>query len=61
MNITEPKPEYLKDIIRGYVIGTEKELDKTAKFFKKRKIFFYTELKLAREWNKTINLKDTLI
>jgi hypothetical protein len=60
MNITEQKPEYLKDIIRGYVIGTEKELDKTAKFLKKEGFSFYTENKLSRERKKTIDLNDTL-
>jgi hypothetical protein len=43
MNITQQKPGYLKDIIRGYVIATEKMLDKTAKFLKKYGFSFLTE------------------
>lgn len=58
MNITQQKPGYLKDIIRGYVIATEKMLDKTAKFLKKDGFSFLTE-KTKR--NRTLDLNDELI
>jgi len=35
MNITKEDPQYLANIIRGYVVGVEKTLDETLKFLKK--------------------------
>lgn len=33
MDITKEDPQYLANIIRGYVVGVEKTLNETLKFF----------------------------
>jgi len=40
MDITNKDPQYLRNIIRGYVVGVEKLLDETLKFLKKEGFLF---------------------
>lgn len=42
MDITEEDPQFLKDVIRGYVVGVEQLLDETFNMINKRKFTFET-------------------
>jgi hypothetical protein len=71
MKISQQNPQYLKDVISGYVKGTEKMLDETLKFLKKEGFSYDVkpyelniESKLAKEFTLdilfNIDMKDIL-
>jgi len=60
MDITKKDPQYLSNIIRGYVVGVEKLLDETLKFLKKNG-FSYSALKSRATRSKVMeDVKDDM-
>ena len=60
MDITKKDPQYLSNIIRGYVVGVEKTLDETFKFLKKEG-FSYSALKSRSKMSKVReNVEDDM-
>ena len=61
MDITKKDPQYLSNIIRGYVVGVEKLLDETFKFLKQNG-FSYSALKSRATRSKVMkDVKDDMI